>query len=114
MASIKERISGFRDKVRLLKSERPWLRFLLNKYTLVTLAFFVWMLFIDNNNIGVWLRTGRQLRGQERRIEYLNREIANTEDRLDHLRSNRDSLEKFAREQYGFHEPEEDVYIVLE
>ena len=80
----------------------------------MTLAFFVWMLFIDNNSIGVWLRTGRQLRSQERRIEYLNREIATTEDRLNQLRSNKDSLERFAREQYGFHEPDEDVYIVVE
>ncbi|MBO4571228.1 MAG: septum formation initiator family protein [Bacteroidales bacterium] len=110
--SIRAYISEFRGKVASLREEKPWLRFLLNKYVLVTLAFIVWMLFIDNNNIGVWLRTGRQLRGQERRIEYLNREISSTEDRLDHLRSNRDSLEKFAREQYGFHEPDEDVYIV--
>ena len=102
----------FRAKVRSLKEERPWLRFLLNKYVIVTLAFIVWMLFIDNNNIGVWLRTGRQLRSQEKRIEFLQGEISSTEERLDQLRSNRDSLERFAREQYGFHEPDEDVYIV--
>ena len=112
MTSLRSGISDFRSKVRSLKEERPWLRILLNKYVIVTLAFIVWMLFIDNNNIGVWLRTGRQLRDQEKRMEYLRQEIATTEDRLDQLRSNKDSLERFAREQYGFHEPDEDVYIV--
>lgn len=114
MVSIRQKYSQLRDRIRTLKEERPWLRWVLNKYVIVTLAFFVWMLFIDNNSIGVWLRTGRQLRSQERRIEYLNREIATTEDRLNQLRSNKDSLERFAREQYGFHEPDEDVYIVEE
>ncbi len=114
MVSIRQKYSQLRDRIRTLKEERPWLRWVLNKYVIVTLAFFVWMLFIDNNSIGVWLRTGRQLRSQERRIEYLNREIATTEDRLNQLRSNKDSLERFAREQYGFHEPDEDVYIVVE
>ncbi|MBR6269820.1 MAG: septum formation initiator family protein [Bacteroidales bacterium] len=110
--SIRTQIAEFRSKVRALKEEKQWLRILLNKYVLVTLAFIVWMLFIDNNSIGVWLRTGRQLRNQERRIEYLNKEISSTEGRLEQLRSNRDSLEKFAREQYGFHEADEDVFIV--
>ena len=114
MVSIRQKYSQLRDRIRTLKEEQPWLRWVLNKYVIVTLAFFVWMLFIDNNSIGVWLRTGRQLRSQERRIEYLNREIATTEDRLNQLRSNKDSLERFAREQYGFHEPDEDVYIVVE
>ena len=109
---LKASLGEFRSKVRSLKEERPWLRFLLNKYVIVTLAFIVWMFFIDNNNIGVWLRTGRQLRSQEKRIEFLQGEISSTEERLDQLRSNRDSLERFAREQYGFHEPDEDVYIV--
>ena len=110
--SIRTQIAEFRSKVRALKEEKQWLRILLNKYVLVTLAFIVWMLFIDNNSIGVWLKTGRQLRNQERRIEYLNKEISSTEGRLEQLRSNRDSLEKFAREQYGFHEADEDVFIV--
>ena len=110
--SIRTQIAEFRSKVRALKEEKQWLRILLNKYVLVTLAFIVWKLFIDNNSIGVWLRTGRQLRNQERRIEYLNKEISSTEGRLEQLRSNRDSLEKFAREQYGFHEADEDVFIV--
>ena len=110
--SIRTQIAEFRSKVRALKEEKQWLRILLNKYVLVTLAFIVWMLFMDNNSIGVWLRTGRQLRNQERRIEYLNKEISSTEGRLEQLRSNRDSLEKFAREQYGFHEADEDVFIV--
>lgn len=110
--SIRSYIAGWRSRIRAYREERPWLRLLLNKYFLVTLAFIVWMLFLDNNNIGVWFRTQRQLGSQQRRIEFLQGEIASTGERLNHLRSDRDSLEKFAREQYGFHEADEDVYIV--
>ena len=114
MVSIKSKIKQFGSRIASLKESRPWARILFNKYAVVTILFVVWMLFIDNNNMGVWYRTVRQLNAQEKQIEYFRKEIAVTEDRIDHLRSDRDSLERFAREQYGFHERGEDVYIVIE
>ena len=51
---------------------------------------------------------------QERQIEYYNREIKSIDEKLQELSSNKDSLEKFAREQYYFHEEDEDLYIIEE
>ena len=53
-----------------------------------------------------------ELKEQERQKLYYKEEIKKTEEKLDELNSNVDSLEKFAREQYLFHKPDEDLYII--
>lgn len=103
---------SLRGKVATAKQNHRWVRILLDKYVLLTLIFLIWILFIDKNNVMVWLRTQRTLRHQRVHIEQLEGEIDRTEARIDQLSSQRDSLEQFAREQYLFHEPGEDVYIV--
>ena len=110
--SIKGKINDLRLRYLNYKQEHRWLRVLLNKYSVVTVMFLIWMLFLDNNNIGVWMRTRRTLRNQERSIVYLRNQIQETENRLYPLKSVTDSLERFAREEYFFHEDGEDVYIV--
>ncbi len=83
-----------------------------NKYFLVTVAFLVWIFFLDTNNLFVWYRDLRQLADQNRQKVYFQNEIKQTEEKLKELTSNKDSLEKFAREEYLFHESGEDVYVI--
>ncbi len=87
-------------------------RFIKNRYFLVTLFFIVWILFIDTNNLIRWYTTAKDVVIQERQKENYKNAIHDTEERLKELQSNRDSLEKFAREQYFFHEADEEVFIV--
>ena len=109
---IKAWWQSLREKITALKANHRWARILINKYAILTLIFLIWILFLDNNNVMVWLRTRHTLRHQKAHIEQLEREIEQTEARIEQLSSQRDSLEQFAREQYLFHEPGEDVYIV--
>lgn len=109
--NVLDSLNSFREQVASQKEEKRWLRIVLNKYAIVTFLFLIWMCFLDNNNIGVWFRARRKLKEQDRQIEYLRKEIDRTETRLEQLHS-KDSLEKFAREEYHFHEDGEDVYIV--
>ena len=85
-----------------------------NKYFIVTVFFVVWVLFIDTGNLFVWMGDMETVSSQERQIEYYKEAISNTEERLKELESNKDSLEKFAREQYLFHEADEEVFVVVE
>ena len=85
-----------------------------NKYFIVTVFFFVWILFIDTSNIFVWLRDMKTVSSQERQKEYFKEAIKLTDEKLKELESNKDSLEKFAREQYLFHEADEEVFVVVE
>ena len=79
---------GFRQVFKVLK----------NKYFIATFVFLMWILFFDTNNLISWYRDLKQLAWQNRQK----------------LTSNKDSLEKFAREQYLFHEAGEDVYVIAD
>jgi len=110
--SIREKYTELKERIAQLKEGSRAATILLNKYAIVTLIFVAWILFFDNNNVGEWFKAKRTLRAQQRQIEFYEKEIAQKEGRMEHLRSQKDSLETFAREEYGFHEEGEDVYIV--
>ena len=95
-------------------SESKTLKVARNKYFIVTVFFLVWVLFIDTSNIFVWFSDMRTVASQERQKEYFKEAIKLTDEKLKELESNRDSLEKFAREQYLFHEPDEEVFVIVE
>ena len=74
----------------------------------------MWVLFIDTSNIFVWFGDMGTVAQQERQKEYFKEAIKVTDEKLKELESNKDSLEKFAREQYLFHEPDEEVFVIVE
>jgi len=92
--------------------QHPVGKVLLNKYFIVGLIFVVWIGFFDTNNVGTLLRSRRTLRSQRQQIEFYEREIAEMERKLEQLKSQRDSLEKFAREEYFYLQDGEDVYVI--
>ena len=92
--------------------ESKVLRIVRNKYVVVTVFFFVWVLFIDTNNIFVWMNDLKTVAQQEKQKEYYREAIRQTDEKLNQLTSNKDSLEKFAREQYLFHEKDEEVFVI--
>lgn len=99
-----------RKNIRIKNSK--WFKILKNKYLLVTLFFVVWVFFFDTNNLLRWYSDMRDVAAQERQKAYYKEAIRETDEQLKELSSNRDSLEKFAREQYHFHEPDEDLFII--
>ncbi len=84
-----------------------------NKYLITSLAFVIWITFFDSNNLIQWSRVVINISEQESQKRYYKEAIKATEEKLNELSSNRDSLEKYAREQYLFKESDEDVYIVV-
>ena len=58
-----------------------------------------------------WVQAGFTIRDQERRIEALKKDNDRLDAEIRMLSTSRDSLEQFAREQFGFAEPGDDVYI---
>ncbi len=93
------------------KNRQKILKLLRNKYLIVAVVAIVWILFLDSNSIYNWLRDRRLVKSQELQKEYFRLGIKNLDEKLQELSSNKDSLEKFAREEYLFHEPDEDIYI---
>ena len=84
----------------------------MNKYFITFLAFVLLVFFFDKNNIIGWVKEYTVLYNQEKVIEKYHKDLEYLDARIQELSSNRDSLEKFAREQYYFHEKDEDIFIV--
>ncbi len=95
-----------------MKKKNRIFRFFRNKYVLTVTIFLVWMTFFDNNDFFRQYRIERKK--QELTQEYNRRKklIAETNERLHELRD-RKLLEKFAREEYLFKRPNEEVFVLV-
>ena len=102
---------SIKDKVAAWKQHRIG-KVLLNKYFLVGFFFLVWICFLDTNNVGQLIRTRRTQRSQRRQIEFYKSEISRMDRKIEQLQSQRDTLEKFAREEYYYQQDGEDVYVI--
>ena len=81
------------------------------RYAIVaTVIFIVLVGFVNQNNIVRWVKAGAEIRRQDRQIEKYRDEIKAMDDQIHGLTSNKDSLEQYARENFGFAEPGDDVY----
>ncbi len=77
-----------------------------------TVAFLVIILFFRHDNLFRWIKAGMTIRRQEKQIEWYNKEISELDKQIDAMSTNRDTLEKYARERFLFAEPGDDVYLV--
>ena len=83
------------------------------KYILVSsVIFLVVITFVMRDNLIRWIGAEITLHRQRRQIEYYQKSNAQLEEQLQNLSTDRDTLEKFARENFHFAAPDEDVYII--
>ena len=103
--------AAIKDRYNDLRRRQPW-KVLLNKYFLLTLLTASLTLVFNTNNIATWVEARRTLHQQRIQIRTLKEGIKDTDTKISRLKSQKDSLEKFAREEYLYHESGEDVYII--
>lgn len=84
------------------------------RYAIVATALMVAFLVFKKDNVFRWIEAGVTVHGQERRMEKLRRETERLDARTKLLTHDRDTLEKYAREELGFAEPGDDVYLIKE
>lgn len=96
-----------RDKDGSRKEQRSFLR-----YAIVATAVFALFLLIKKDNVVNWVQAGFTLQRQRRQIELLQQENAALDRKIRMMKDNRDTLERYAREQFFFAEPGDDVYII--
>lgn len=89
----------------------PWLK---NKYVLTLAVFAIWMLFFDQNNVVDRIKMSGEIRQLEKDREYYLEQIQIDSARLDELTTDRENLEKYAREQFLMKKPGEDVFVIIE
>lgn len=84
----------------------------LGGYIVISGIFILLLLFYPGNNLITWVKTRNEIRQQEKLMRKYEIEIMQMEKQISDLTTERDTLEKFAREQFHFAEPGEDVYLV--
>lgn len=77
-----------------------------------TLFFLVVMTFFTKNSFIRWIDAGMQLRNQRRLIEYYQKDIDRMDLKIRQITNDRDTLEGFARERFGFTKPGDEVFIL--
>lgn len=88
--------------------------FIRSKYILTITIFIVWILFFDNNNLIERYRMLHQIKLYDKEKGYFLDKIKSDSQKLKELRTDKNNLEKFAREQYLMKKDNEDVFIVDE
>ena len=88
-------------------------KYLLNKYIITLAIFSCVMLFIGEQSIINRIRRAHQIHNIEAQVADYKQAIEEAKQDLEMLQ-NKDSLERYARENYYMCAPGEDVYIIEE
>lgn len=84
-----------------------------NKYVIASIAFVVWMLFFDRNDLSSQYQYRSQLKELQLEKEFYTKEIEKVQSDLEDLTSDPKKLQKFAREKYFMKKDNEDVYVII-
>ena len=88
--------------------DRKFKRFI----AIATLAFVVIWIVGPGNTVIHWIQAKMDIKNQEKEIQQYNEYLEEMDKRINMLKTDRDTLEKFAREHFQFAAPGEDVYII--
>jgi len=91
---------------------KKWRSIFYNKYLITGIAFALWMMFFDRNDLPSQIRRSSELYKMKQNQKNMALLIANTEKELQLLKTNPETLEKYAREKFLMKKDNEDVYIV--
>ncbi len=82
------------------------------RYLLVTGVLLIWVGFLDRYSISARLRDNAELRALKKQEVYYTQQTEELVRQYEELSSSNAALEKFAREKYLMHKPNEEVYVL--
>ena len=98
----------------MFKRDSIGMRLIRNKYLIAIMVLLVWLFVFDRNSLIDRIRYTRALHEMEDEKEYYLQRIEEDSQRLQELKTDRENLEKFAREQFFMKKDNEDVYVIVE
>lgn len=104
------KISTMKVKELLVKILNPFI----NKYLITFVAFVVWIMFFDDNNLKQHRKNIQELALLEEQVDFYKHKIETDKRKLYELQTNDENLEKFAREQFFMKKADEDIYVIVE
>ncbi len=88
------------------------IRILKNKYLLAFLFFVVWMIFFDPKDWSLIHSRTQKLNELHQSEQKINDQIADTKQELSLLKTNAQTIEKYAREKYYMKKDNEELFVV--
>ena len=84
----------------------------INAYWLVTIVFFALTFVMGDSSLYKRYTYDEKIRSLEKEIKHSQKEIEINSKKLNDLHTDKEGLERFAREEYFMKKPNEDVYII--
>jgi cell division protein DivIC len=88
--------------------------YILNKYIIATAVFIFVMFTNEDYNIKTRYANAQKIKKLEAEINYYKEETAKNKEKLELLQSDKENLERFAREQFMMKKDNEDVFVVVD
>ena len=89
------------------RAERSFLRTFI-----VATTIFLLFVFFNKDNLFSWIHAGLTVSRQEKQIEWYKQDNARLDKQINMMSTNRDTLEKYAREHFGFAREGDEVYML--
>ena len=84
----------------------------INAYWLVTIVFFALTFIMGDSSLYKRYTYDEKIPNLEKEIKHYQKEIEINSKKLNDLHTDKEGLERFAREEYFMKKPNEDVYII--
>lgn len=84
----------------------------INAYWLVTIVFFALTFVMGDSSLYKRYTYDEKIRSLEKEIKHYQKEIEINSKKLNDLHTDKEGLERFAREEYFMKKPNEGVYII--
>lgn len=83
-----------------------------NKFVVASLIFLTWITLFDQDNLITKSAYANKIAELEKEKQQLANDIEQDQRKMNELRNNKESLEKFAREEYFMKKSEETIFII--
>ncbi|MDR1762496.1 MAG: septum formation initiator family protein [Dysgonamonadaceae bacterium] len=93
-----------------IKSRFGWV----NKYVVAIAIFALVMLFLGDKTVIDRIRYDREISRLESEVAVQKKNLQASRDKLEAIKKDDESLEKFAREQYRLTKPDEELFLIEE
>ncbi|MDO9594166.1 MAG: septum formation initiator family protein [Lutibacter sp.] len=90
---------------------KPFVKFITNRYVMILAIFFIWMVFFDENSWVNHHEFDKEIDKLQSEKEYYQSQI-DSDNAFINKHNDREELEKFAREQYKMKKETEEIYLI--
>lgn len=89
-------------------------KYLKNKYILLFIGGTLWLVFFDSYSVKDNYEYGKKIISLKKEINYYQNQIKQSERKMNELESDKEGLERFAREEYLMKRENEDIFLFEE